>query len=37
MKNKDCPCPYKDCENNGNCEKCQEYHRKQGDKTYCGK
>jgi hypothetical protein len=41
MKNKgkqnpSCPCPY-DCERNNNCEKCQEYHHKRNEKTFCEK
>ncbi|MFA6104680.1 MAG: hypothetical protein WCV67_14125 [Victivallaceae bacterium] len=32
-----CPCPYVNCARNGNCAKCQEYHRGTGSKTSCGK
>ena len=37
IKNSKCPCVYVDCPRNGNCEKCQEYHRNSGSKTSCGK
>ncbi len=32
-----CPCHYTNCARNGNCGKCQEYHRSTGSKTSCGK
>jgi hypothetical protein len=32
-----CPCPYKLCERNGNCEECLAYHKSLGESTYCGK
>ena len=35
-KNPDCPCTW-NCSRHGDCEACQEYHRKCGDKTACGK
>jgi len=31
-----CKCPYP-CNRHGNCQACQEYHRKTGSKTNCGK
>jgi hypothetical protein len=37
MINKTCPCPYKECERNGNCEECQDHHHKEGGKTFCEK
>ena len=36
-KKAECPCPYTSCARNGNCEKCQAYHRAAGSKTSCGK
>ncbi len=36
-KKAECPCPYTNCARNGNCEKCQAYHRGAGSKTSCGK
>ena len=35
-ENPDCPCTW-DCERHGKCSGCQDYHRKCGDKTFCGK
>ncbi|MDD5597503.1 MAG: hypothetical protein PHV82_06135 [Victivallaceae bacterium] len=35
-KNPDCKCPYS-CPRHGECEKCQAYHRRHGERTYCGK
>ena len=34
--NEDCPCTW-DCERHGKCKECQEYHRKNNEKTCCGK
>jgi hypothetical protein len=34
--NKSCKCPYT-CGRHGNCQACQEYHRKDGSSTNCGK
>jgi len=31
-----CKCPY-GCARHGNCDACQEYHRKDGSRTNCGK
>ena len=36
-QNKTCPCQELDCERHGNCEECQEYHKKHKSKTSCGK
>ena len=33
--NPDCPCPYRDCPRNRDCEACREYHHSQGAKTTC--
>jgi hypothetical protein len=35
-KNNECKCPY-GCARHGNCKACQEYHRKDGSRTNCGK
>jgi len=35
-KNNACKCPYT-CSRHGNCKACQEYHRKTGSSTNCGK
>jgi hypothetical protein len=37
MEKKECPCPYKDCVRNGNCDECKKYHHSAGEKTYCEK
>ena len=34
--NKDCKCTYS-CSRHGNCAACQDYHRKDGSLTNCGK
>jgi hypothetical protein len=34
--NNDCKCSYP-CSRHGNCQACQEYHRKDGSLTNCGK
>jgi hypothetical protein len=34
--NQQCKCPYP-CSRHGNCKACQEYHKKDGSKTNCGK
>jgi hypothetical protein len=34
--NQSCKCTYP-CSRHGNCEACQEYHRKDGSRTNCGK
>jgi hypothetical protein len=34
--NKSCKCSYP-CSRHGNCQACQEYHRKDGSLTNCGK
>jgi len=34
--NTSCECPY-NCGRHGNCDACQEYHRKDGSRTHCGK
>ena len=36
QKNANCGCPYS-CNRHGNCQACQEYHRKDGSRTNCGK
>lgn len=38
MKEQDntCECPYS-CHRHGDCDACQEYHRKDGSRTNCGK
>jgi len=35
-KNSECKCTY-GCARHGNCKACQEYHRKDGSRTNCGK
>jgi hypothetical protein len=35
-KENNCPCTYP-CTRHGNCEACQEYHRKTSSSTCCGK
>ena len=37
IENPDCPCTWPGCPRHGKCSLCQEYHRKCGDKTSCGK
>jgi len=37
QKNKNCPCYETNCKRHGDCEKCQEYHHKRNEKTFCGK
>jgi len=34
--NTECKCTYS-CGRHGNCKACQEYHRKTGSRTNCGK
>ena len=34
--NKSCKCPYT-CNRHGDCRACQEYHRRDGSRTNCGK
>jgi hypothetical protein len=36
-KNKDCKCSSYDCARHGDCKACQEYHKKSGSRTNCGK
>jgi len=36
QSNKACKCPYP-CNRHGDCKACQEYHRKDGSSTNCGK
>ena len=36
QNNKSCKCSYP-CSRHGDCQVCQEYHRKDGSKTNCGK
>lgn len=33
--NRDCPCEYRDCPRNRDCEACREYHHSHGQKTTC--
>ena len=33
--NPDCPCPYRDCPNNRDCEACKKNHHASGEKTCC--
>lgn len=35
-KKKACPCRFKSCPRNKDCQKCQAYHRANGGKTSCG-
>ena len=35
--NEKCPCPYRDCERNRDCEACKEFHHGRGEKTGCEK
>ena len=35
-KNNSCKCTYP-CSRHGDCKACQEYHRKDGSRTDCGK
>ena len=34
--NTECKCPYS-CKRHGDCKACQDYHRKTGSSTNCGK
>lgn len=36
-ENNNCPCLETSCPRHGKCFECQEYHKKQGSKTACGK
>ena len=37
IENPNCSCDFPGCKRHGKCSLCQEYHRKCGDKTHCGK
>jgi len=36
INNSQCKCPYT-CSRHGNCKACEEYHKKDGTLTNCGK